>query len=71
MAYEMPPPAYNEIVSPGESSSFASHIPATQVEIHISCRYVSKLSNYWACSVLKRLIVLLSSRTLYFYTQHV
>ena len=36
------PPAYTDVVSP-EADTFSSSVPATQVELHISCRHVMLL----------------------------
>ncbi|KAJ7331239.1 Copine-5 [Desmophyllum pertusum] len=37
------PPAYHDVVSPGEASSFRSSVPATQVELHVSCRNLADM----------------------------
>lgn len=37
------PPAYHDVVSPEEAGSFRSSVPATQVELHISCRNLADM----------------------------
>ena len=32
------PPAYQDVVSPEEAGIFRNALPATQVELHVSCR---------------------------------
>jgi len=37
MAASLPPP-YQDVVSPEEEGIFRNALPATQVELHVSCR---------------------------------
>ncbi|XP_078342842.1 copine-8-like isoform X2 [Oculina patagonica] len=37
------PPAYHDVVAPDEASSFRSSVPATQVELHVSCRNLADM----------------------------